>query len=75
MKPSAQLKRSAIFFAIFWTAGMLWWDGSFAPANIIITATCGAVCGYAWYRAMRWQVPRGKVPSRSLRSAATAAKQ
>ena len=67
MNPSTQLKRSAVFFAVFWSAGMLWWDGSFSRANIVITAICGAMVGYAWYRAMRWQVARGKVPLRSPR--------
>jgi hypothetical protein len=27
-------------------------------------AISGAVAGYAWYRAMRWRLPRGRVPSR-----------
>jgi hypothetical protein len=25
------------------------------PANIIILSVCGALAGYFWYRAMRWQ--------------------
>jgi hypothetical protein len=43
---------------------MLWWSGSFERVNIIMLTICGAVAGYAWYRAMRWQLPRGRVPSR-----------
>ena len=34
---------------------MLWWSGAFEPANIIILSICGALAGYFWYRAMRWQ--------------------
>ena len=40
-------------FAVLWSGWMLWWSGSFEPANIIILSVCGAVAGYLWYRAMR----------------------
>jgi hypothetical protein len=64
MYPSARLKLSAVVFAVLWTGWMLWWSGSFDRVNVIMLAICGAVAGYAWYRAMRWQLPRGRVPSR-----------
>ncbi|HEY3030944.1 MAG TPA: hypothetical protein VGJ68_12290 [Bradyrhizobium sp.] len=51
-------------FTVLWTGWMLWWSGSFDRVNIIMLATCGGVTGYAWYRAMRWRLPRGRVPSR-----------
>lgn len=49
-----RLKLSAIFFTIFWIAGMLWWNGEYHPAYIIILAVCGTIGGYLWYIAMRW---------------------
>ena len=58
------VKLSAVVFAVLWTGWMVWWSGSFDPVNIIMLTICGAVAGYAWYRAMRWQLPRGRVPSR-----------
>jgi threonine/homoserine efflux transporter RhtA len=64
MYPTARLKLSAVVFTVLWTGWMLWWSGSFDRVNIIVLATCGGVTGYAWYRAMRWRLPRGRVPSR-----------
>ncbi|MFH1343258.1 MAG: hypothetical protein ABIL01_18930 [Pseudomonadota bacterium] len=55
MNPIARLKLSSVFFAVFWVGGMLWWSGAYEPANIVILSVCGAVAGYFWYRAMRWQ--------------------
>jgi hypothetical protein len=43
---------------------MLWWSGSFDRANVMMLTICGGVAGYAWYRAIRWRLPRGRVPSR-----------
>jgi hypothetical protein len=54
MKPTTPLKRSAIAFTVLWSGWMLWWSGSYDPANIIILAGCGALAGCAWYYAMRW---------------------
>jgi hypothetical protein len=54
MDQARRLKLGAIFFAIFWIGGMLWWSGEYHPANIIILAVCGTVGGYLWYLAMRW---------------------
>ena len=55
MNPATRLKLSSVFFTVFWTGGMLWWRGAFEPANIVILSACGALAGYFWYRAMRWQ--------------------
>jgi hypothetical protein len=68
MNPVTSVKLSAIFFAAFWSAGMVWWSGTFDLANIVITAIFGAIAGYLWYLAMRWvlvvrQVPAGEPSS------------
>jgi hypothetical protein len=63
MYPAARLKLSAVVFTVLWTGWMLWWSGSLDRVNVIMLAICGVVAGYAWYRAMRWQLPRGRVPS------------
>ena len=55
MNPIARLKLSSALFTVLWTGAMLWWSGAYAPANIIILSICGALAGYFWYRAMRWQ--------------------
>jgi hypothetical protein len=54
MDQAKRLKLGAIFFAIFWTLGMLWWSGEFHAVNIVILTICGAVGGYLWYLAMNW---------------------
>jgi hypothetical protein len=54
MDQAKRLKLGAIFFTIFWIAGMLWWNGEYHPAYIIILTVCGAIGGYLWYIAMRW---------------------
>jgi hypothetical protein len=54
MTPTTPLKLSAIAFTVLWSGWMLWWSGSYEPANIIILAVCGSVAGYLWYRMMRW---------------------
>jgi hypothetical protein len=64
MYPTIRLKLSAVVFTVLWTGWMLWWSGSFDRGNVIMLAISGGVTGYAWYRAMRWQLPRGRVPSR-----------
>jgi len=53
MKPTTPLKRRTIAFTVLWSGWMLWWSGSFGPANIVIQAICGALAGWAWYCAMR----------------------
>ncbi|MEO8322408.1 MAG: hypothetical protein ABI561_29220 [Bradyrhizobium sp.] len=53
--PASSLKFSSVLFTVLWTGGMLWWSGLYDPANIIILPICGALAGYLWYRAMRWQ--------------------
>ena len=58
MNPATSWKLSAIAFTVLWTGGMLWWSGSFDPANIIILAICGTAAGYIWYRVMRWLFQR-----------------
>jgi UDP-N-acetylmuramyl pentapeptide phosphotransferase/UDP-N-acetylglucosamine-1-phosphate transferase len=54
MNPTTGLKWSAVFFTVFWTAGMLLWNGSYHPANILFTALAGLIAGYLWYRIMCW---------------------
>jgi UDP-N-acetylmuramyl pentapeptide phosphotransferase/UDP-N-acetylglucosamine-1-phosphate transferase len=55
MNPVTRLKLGSVFFTVFWTGAMLWWSGAYQPANIVILSICGALAGYLWYRAMRWQ--------------------
>ena len=64
MYPSTRLKLCSVFFTVFWIVGMLLWSDSIDGANIIMLAICGVVVGYFWYRAMRWQLPRGRIPAR-----------
>jgi hypothetical protein len=54
MDQAKRLKLGAIFFAIFWTGGMLWWSGELHAVNAVILTVCGAVGGYLWYLAMGW---------------------
>jgi hypothetical protein len=56
--PSMPLKLGAVAFAVLWTLWMLSWSGSFDRVNILMLSICGAIVGYAWYRAMRWQFRR-----------------
>ena len=54
MDQAMRLKFAAVFFAIFWVGGMLWWSGEYHPAYIILLAVCGVIGGYLWYLAMRF---------------------
>jgi Flp pilus assembly protein TadB len=56
MNPTTGLKWSAVFFTVFWTAGMLLWSGVFDLPNIVITTVSGIIAGYLWYLLMRWFV-------------------
>ena len=56
--PLIPLKAGAIVFTLLWTAWMTCWSGSASSANVVVLALCGAVVGYLWYRAMRWQFER-----------------
>jgi glycopeptide antibiotics resistance protein len=58
VRPTTPLKLSAIAFTVLWSGWMLWWSGSYDPANTIILAVCGAIAGYVWYRVMRWSFLR-----------------
>ena len=64
MNTTTQLKLCAVMFTVLWTGWMLWSSGSLDHVNVILLSTCGIAAGYAWYRAMRWRLPRGRVPSR-----------
>jgi hypothetical protein len=62
-RPLVPLKAGAITFTVLWTTWMMWWSGSYSSVNLAILAMCGAVVGYLWYRAMRWQFERmGMLP-------------
>ena len=58
MNPTSGLRWSAIFFTVFWTAGMLWWRGTLQPASVVLTVIGGSIAGYLWYRLMRRWVVR-----------------
>ena len=63
MDPTRRLKWSSVAFTVLWTAWMIWWSGDLHAANIIILTICGAVAGYLWFLAMRWQFRRmGMLP-------------
>ena len=64
MNPTSGLRWSAIFFTVFWTAGMLWWNGTLQPAGVILTVIGGCVAGYLWYRLMSWRLVVRQVPSK-----------
>ena len=51
-------KPSAWIFAVLWTAGMIWWGGSFDPVRIAFFVVGGAIAGYLWYLIMRWYLRR-----------------
>ena len=63
MNPTTGLRLSAIFFTVFWTAGMLWWSGTPQPASAVITVIGGCIAGYLWYRLMRWLLTAHQVPT------------
>jgi UDP-N-acetylmuramyl pentapeptide phosphotransferase/UDP-N-acetylglucosamine-1-phosphate transferase len=54
MDQQKRLKLAAVFFAVFWIGGMLWWSGEYHPAYVILLAVCGSLGGYLWFLAMRW---------------------
>jgi hypothetical protein len=53
MSPQRRLMIASIFFAVFWSAGMIWWN---APkvAGAVILMVAGALAGTGWFFAMRW---------------------
>lgn len=51
MDKAKRLKLAAVFFAVFWVGGMLWWSGEYHPAYIILLTVCGSLGGYLWYLA------------------------
>jgi hypothetical protein len=58
MDQAKRLKLGSVVFAVFWTAGMVVWNGEYHPASIVILSVCGAAGGYFWYRAMHWSFRR-----------------
>ena len=63
MDPTSRLKWSSVAFTVLWTGWMIWWSGDFDTTNIVILTICGAIAGYLWFRAMRWQFRRmGMLP-------------
>jgi glycopeptide antibiotics resistance protein len=42
----------------------MWWSGSFSNVDLVVLTLCGALIGYLWYRAMRWQFERMGLLSR-----------
>jgi len=54
MDQEKRLRFAAVFFAVLWIGGMLWWSGEYHPAYVILLAVCGSLGGYLWFLAMRW---------------------
>lgn len=52
VKPTLPLKLGAIAFAVLWSGWMVWLSDE--PNTLLITAICGSVAGYLWYRIMCW---------------------
>ena len=63
MDQNRRLKLSAIFFGVFWTAGMVWWTAAYDPAHVVILAVAGALAAWLWHWMMgkyfRWFEARG----------------
>ena len=53
MIPQRRLVIASIFFAVIWTALMIWWN---APtlAGAVILMFAGALAGTLWFLGMRW---------------------
>ena len=47
-----------VFFAVFWTAIMLWWNAPLDTAEIVIFVVCGILAGAAFGWAMNWFADR-----------------
>lgn len=54
LDPSTALKCGAAACGVLWSAGMIWWIGSFDPAAIVIFSVAGGLFGLSWYLAMRF---------------------
>jgi hypothetical protein len=68
-RSSKMLELGAVAFTVLWTLWILSWSGSFDRVNVILPSACGAIVGYAWYRAMRWQFRRKDLSGRDHDSA------
>ena len=54
-----RLRLGSVFFAMFWTAFMLWWTGATDTVGSILICLSGAIVGATWYGAMRrWAIRR-----------------
>lgn len=61
MTRDQRLLTGAVFFAIFWTAFMVWWSANYTVQNIAIMAAIGALVASFWFFAMkRYAFPRQK---------------
>lgn len=59
--PATDLKICSVALAVFWATFMLWWSDGFDRSTVLTAMLCGSLAGYAGYRAMRWQPPRGRI--------------
>ena len=49
------LRLSSLGFAVFWTAGMLWWTAPLTAAKAVILGSCGAIAGLLFHLMMgKW---------------------
>jgi hypothetical protein len=48
MHTETRLKLSAVFFAVFWTAAMVWWNVP-DTAGLVILVITGGIAGLLWY--------------------------
>jgi hypothetical protein len=52
MQPKPDSRRlviGSIFFAVFWSLGMIWWSGDYRVANFVMFAITGSLVGLAWF--------------------------
>lgn len=55
MLPRNRLIWASVFFAIFWTAGMIWWTGEGIDiVHVVSLSIAGAIAATVWYFVMRW---------------------
>jgi hypothetical protein len=53
MHSTRRLVPASIFFAIFWTAGMVWWTGDSGGPHVAMLAIAGTLAATAWFWMMK----------------------
>lgn len=53
MHSTRRLVPASVFFAIFWTAGMVWWTGDSRFPHVATLAITGSFAATAWFWMMK----------------------